>query len=651
MCGISGLVTATPAREDALRQTAMRMADTLRHRGPDDAGIWCDADAGVAVAHRRLSILDLSPAGHQPMHSPNGRYAVVFNGEIYNFEELRSDLEHAGVAPVWRGHSDTEVLLAAISAWGLDHALTQLVGMFAFALWDRATQSLHLARDRMGEKPLYYGWAGDAFLFGSELKALKAAPQFDATVNRDALSSFVKRGWVPAPHSIYRDAKKLPPGTSLTLSPHGLATHGWPEPRPYWSLTQAVCAAKETLFQGSEPDAVAALDQALRTSIRGQMVADVPLGAFLSGGVDSSTVVALMQAQSTRPVRTFSIGFRESDYDEADQARAVAHHLGTDHTELYVMPRDALAVVPHLPQIYDEPFADASQIPTFLVAQLARKHVAVSLSGDGGDELFAGYNRYAWGAALHARLGRLPVAVRSIAASALTSLSPSAWDRLFRAAGPMLPIAGRQRLPGDKLHKLAGALPYRSIEDLYARLLSLWPGSVVLGGGELPAGRDALSRAKLDVAETMMLADAKTYLPDDILVKVDRAAMAVSLETRVPMLDHRVVELAWRLPGELKIRGTRGKHILRSVLAQYVPPALTERAKMGFSVPLDRWLRGPLRDWAEALLEPSRLRREGFLDADPIHARWLEHLSGARNWQQSLWAILIFQAWLEAQNA
>jgi asparagine synthase (glutamine-hydrolysing) len=627
------------------------MADTLVHRGPDDAGVWCDADAGVALAHRRLSILDLSPAGHQPMDSADGRYTIVFNGEIYNFEDLRGELEHAGVAPVWRGHSDTEVVLAAVSAWGLGKSLAQLVGMFAFALWDRATRSLHLVRDRMGEKPLYYGWARDVFSFGSELKALKAAPQFDATVDRDALASFVGCGWVPAPHSIYRDAKKLPPGTSLTLSPHDVASRAWPEPRPYWSLTQAVSAGREAPFQGSEADAVAALDQALRTAVRGQMVADVPLGAFLSGGIDSSTVVALMQAQSARPVRTFSIGFRESDYDEADQARAVARHLGTDHTDLYVTPRDALAVVPRLPRIYDEPFADASQVPTFLVAELARKHVTVSLSGDGGDELFGGYSRYAWGAALHARLGRLPVALRSIAAKALTSLSPGAWDRLFRAASPVLPAAARQRLPGDKLHKLAGALPYRSTADLYARLLALWPGSVALGAGESPARRQMPQDAQLDVAETMMLADAKTYLPDDILVKVDRAAMAVSLETRVPMLDHRVVELAWRLPAQLKIRGTRGKHILRSVLARYVPPELTERAKMGFSVPLDDWLRGPLRDWAEALLEPARLRREGFLDAAPIRARWQEHLSGARNRQQSLWAILMFQAWLEAQNA
>ncbi len=627
------------------------MADTLVHRGPDDAGVWCDADAGVALAHRRLSIIDLSPAGHQPMDSADGRYTIVFNGEMYNFEELRGELERAGVAPVWRGHSDTEVLLAAVSAWGLDKSLARLVGMFAFALWDRASRSLHLARDRMGEKPLYYGWTRGAFSFGSELKALKAAPQFDTTVDRDALASFVECGWVPAPHSIYRDAKKLPPGTSLTFSPRDVATRAWPEPRPYWSLTQAVSAGKQTPFQGSEADAVAALDQALRTAVRGQMVADVPLGAFLSGGIDSSTVVALMQAQSARPVRTFSIGFRESDYDESQQARAVARHLGSDHTELYVTPQEALSVVPRLPQIYDEPFADSSQIPTFLVAEMARRHVTVSLSGDGGDELFGGYSRYAWGAALHSRVGRLPVPLRSVAAGALTSLSPGTWDRLFRAASPVLPQAARQRQPGNKLHKLADALPYRSTEDLYARLLSLWPRSVVLGGNDSPASRDAAPTVALDVAESMMLADAKTYLPEDILVKVDRAAMAVSLETRVPMLDHRVVELAWRLPMHLKIRGTRGKHVLRAVLAQYVPPALTERAKMGFSLPLDDWLRGPLRDWTEALLEPGRLRREGFLDAAPIHARWQEHLSGARNRQQSLWAILMFQAWLEAQNA
>lgn len=649
MCGIAGMLTAAGWKGEALTQAGARMSDGLVHRGPDDAGIWCDAAAGVVLAHRRLAILDLSPAGRQPMHSADGRYTIVFNGEIYNFAELRETLESEGRAPAWSGRSDTEVLLAAISAWGIERALDRSVGMFAFGLWDRARRSLCLARDRMGEKPLYYGWTRDAFVFGSELEAVRRAPGFDASVDRGALSLFARTGWIPAPHSIYENARKLPAGTHLAIDGRAVLAREWPAPKSYWSIAGAISAGKAQPVIADEQSATDMVEAALRTAVRGQMVADVPLGAFLSGGVDSSTIVALMQAQSTRPVKTFSIGFHESEYDEAHDARAVAGHLGTEHTELFVTAREALAVVPRLARIYGEPFADASQIPTVLVAELARKHVTVSLSGDGGDELFGGYSRYAWGAAIHSKLGRVPVALRGIASAALTTLSPGAWNSVFRALSPVLPAAARQRLPGDKLHKLAGALPYRSETDLYRRLLRLWPDDVVLGAsasGECAAPSPA---GALGIAETMMALDGTTYLPDDILVKVDRAAMAVSLETRVPMLDHRVVELAWRLPLEMKIRGTRGKHVLRAVLARYVPPRLTDRPKMGFSVPLDDWLRGPLREWADALLSPARLRREGFLDAAAIEVRWREHLSGRRNHQQSLWAILMFQSWLEAQ--
>jgi asparagine synthase (glutamine-hydrolysing) len=650
VCGIAGSIAPAAREEASLKEVAGRMADALRHRGPDDAGLWCDLQAGIVLAHRRLSILDLSSAGHQPMHSADGRYTIVFNGEIYNFSQLRTALEDAGEAPRWRGHSDTEVLLAAINAWGIERALTASVGMFAFGLWDREARSLHLARDRMGEKPLYYGWAGDAFVFGSELKALRAAPRFDTAIDRAALGLFVRTGWIPAPSCIYENARKLLPGTRLEISERAIAQREWPVPKPYWSLRQAAVDGKRTPLDGDEASIANALDERLRESIRGQMVADVPLGAFLSGGVDSSTVVALMQAQSDRPVRTYTIGFRESQYDEAEQARAVARHLGTEHTELYITPGEALAVVPRLPSVYDEPFADASQIPTIFVAELARRHVTVSLSGDGGDELFGGYSRYAWGAALHARLGHLPVFARGAIARGLTVLSPQRWNKLFEAAAPVLPAAARQRLPGDKLHKLASALPYRSPEDLYGRLLRLWPSSIVLDHRGRGDSDDPPTEEILTVAESMMLRDATSYLPDDILVKVDRAAMAVSLETRVPMLDHRVVEFAWQLPLDYKIRGTRGKHILRRVLARYVPPALTERAKMGFSVPLDNWLRGPLRDWAQALLDPERMRSQGFLDAVAVGQRWREHLSGARNHQQSLWAVLMFQSWLDTQH-
>jgi len=650
VCGIAGYLAAAPRDPSSLTEVAGRMADALRHRGPDDHGIWCDPKAGVVLAHRRLSVLDLSAAGHQPMLSADGRYTIVFNGEIYNFPQLRTALEQAGQAPRWSGHSDTEVLLAAISAWGLERALTASVGMFAFGLWDHATRSLYLARDRMGEKPLYYGWAGPAFVFGSELKSLRTVPGFDSTIDRAALGLFVRTGWIPAPDCIFRNARKLLPGTSLEISERALAQREEPAPKAYWSLRNAAVEGKRAPVNGSEDAVTSALDELLKQSIRGQMVADVPLGAFLSGGIDSSTVVALMQAQSSRRVRTYSIGFAESAYDEAQQARAVAEHLGTEHTELYVTAEEALEVVPRLPAVYDEPFADASQIPTILVAELARRHVTVSLSGDGGDELFGGYSRYAWGAALHARLGRVPIVARAALARGLTSLSPQRWNRLFEITAPLLPAAARQRMPGDKLHKLASALPYRSPQDLYRRLLLLWPASIVL---DHPASVDSdglAAEAEFAVAEAMMLSDGTTYLPDDILVKVDRAAMAVSLETRVPMLDHRVVEFAWRLPIDWKIRGTRGKHILRKLLARYVPPALTERAKMGFSVPLDDWLRGPLRDWAQALLDPVRLREQGFLDAAIVGQRWHEHLSGTRNHQQSLWAVLMFQSWLEAQH-
>jgi asparagine synthase (glutamine-hydrolysing) len=649
MCGIAGLIQSEGGSAEALESLARGMAGRLTHRGPDDEGIWVDPRAGVALGFRRLSILDLSPQGHQPMVSADGRSVIAFNGEIYNFAALRTELEAQGMAPGWRGHSDTEVLLAAVCAWGFAATLERLVGMFAVALWDREARVLRLARDRMGEKPLYYGWAGRTFLFASELKAFHAHPDFRPEIDRAALALYMRYACVPTPLSIYRNVFKLLPACRLDLTERDISEQRPPQPEPYWRLPVHRAAQRSAL---TEPDALERLDRLLRDAVAGQMVADVPLGAFLSGGIDSSTVVALMQAQSTRPVRTFSIGFLDSSYNEAEHAGAVAAHLGTEHTELYVRPAEARSVIPGLPRIYDEPFGDSSQIPTYLVAKLARQHVTVSLSGDGGDELFGGYNRYVWSEMLWRRLRWIPRGARGAVARGISTIGPGTWDRAFDAVVRFLPPAFRYRSAGDKLHKLAGLLDFDSVTELYARLVSLWrvPG-LVLDAGKLPAtGWVADDGDEGSIAERMMLLDMRGYLPDDILVKVDRAAMAVSLETRVPLLDHRVVEFALQLPLALKMERGRGKLILRKLLARYVPPALTERAKMGFSVPLDDWLRGPLREWAEGLLDARRLAREGFLDPAPVRARWEEHLSGARNWQHSLWVVLMYQSWLEAQR-
>jgi len=651
MCGIAGFWQAPGARAADPAAIARAMADTLIHRGPDDAGVWVDLEAGIALAHRRLSIVDLSPEGHQPMRSASGRYVTVFNGEIYNYRSLRAELEAEGAAPQWRGHSDTEVLLAAIERWGLEAALRRFVGMFAFALWDAQARALHLVRDRMGEKPLYYGWAGNALVFASELKAICAYPGFRRDVDPDALALYLRYGCVPAPYAIFAGTNKLLPGTILRIEARDLLVRRHPVLQPYWTLAGATTDGVRTLSTGSAKVLTDELDKALRAAVAGQMVADVPLGAFLSGGVDSSTVVALMQVQSSRPVRSFSIGFSESDYDEAGHAKRVARHLGTDHCELYVTSRDALAVVPSLPVMYDEPFADSSQVPTFLVSRLARQSVTVSLSGDGGDELFGGYNRHRWGRSLRRWLGWAPGGLRRGLARGVASRPPADWDRTFARLSALLPRGLRYKAAGDKLHKLAGLLSADSDETLYQLMVSFWPDGVArrAAGYPLPPGWIAhgTPAALRSMPERMMYLDALGYLPDDILVKVDRAAMSVSLETRVPLLDHRVVELAWRLPLRMKLHGGQGKWLLRQVLYRYVPRELIERPKQGFAVPLDSWLRGPLRDWAEALLDERRLAREGFLDPALIRKRWQEHLSGARNWQHHLWIALMFQAWLD----
>ncbi len=656
MCGFAGFLGGVARESQAAEESLLRsLADTIKHRGPDDSGYWCDQDRRIGLCLRRLSIVDLSQAGHQPMHSASERYVIVYNGEIYNHVDLRKALDASLKSHPWRGHSDTETLLAGFDAWGIEATLNRAVGMFAFGVWDRREHTLTLARDRIGEKPLYYGWQGggsDAvFLFGSELKALRAHPAFENRIDRNALNLLLRHNCIPAPYSIYQGIFKLRPGHLLTVS---LAER---EPRTwaYWSAAQAARSGVANPFAGSDSEAIDALEEILTDAVGRQMMADVPLGAFLSGGVDSSTVVALMQAQSPRPVKTFTIGFHEAGYDEAGHAKAVAAHLGTDHTELYISAEQAMAVIPALPTMYDEPFSDSSQIPTFLVSQLARERVTVSLSGDGGDELFGGYNRYAITARLWNGLGYVPPALREMMAKGLNVVSLNSWNRIASAVENWLPRSARPTQLGNFPHKAAGVLASRSPEELYFRLVSHWqkPESVVLGGHEPPTlvTSDAPDLEGLDDVQRMMALDIMTYLPDDILVKLDRAAMAVSLEARVPFLDHRVVEFAWHLPQVMKIRRGQTKWALRQVLSRHVPSSLIERQKKGFGIPLDAWLRGPLRGWAEDMLDESRLMREGYFDPAPIRWRWKEHLSGRRNWQHHLWDVLMFQAWLESQRS
>jgi asparagine synthase (glutamine-hydrolysing) len=595
---------------------------------------------------RRLAILDLSPAGKQPMHSQSGRFVLVFNGEIYNCEDIRQDLLAESGGLRFRGHSDTEVMLAAFELWGVPESLQRFNGMFAFALWDRQDHTLTLARDRFGEKPLYYGVIGRRFFFASELKALRAHPDFAADIDLRALALYFQRNCVPAPHSIYGGIKKLLPATFLTISADCLDQ----EPQTYWSLREVAEQGTHNQFRGTEQEAIELLDELLRDAVKIRMHADVPLGSFLSGGIDSSTVVALMQAQSGVRVRSFSIGLHESDYNEASDAVRVARHLGTDHTDLYITPQQAIDVVPRLPAIYDEPFADSSQIPTFLVSQLARTAVTVSMSGDGGDEIFGGYNRHTWGGPLWQRIEPFPLPVRKLGAASLTALSPEAWDGLFATFRPVLPKSWRQRVPGYKLHKLASVMSSADADEMHDRFASHWTlPQDLLRSSALPCGLDGDNhRPHLGSAtEQMMYRDAVTYLPDDILVKVDRATMAVSLEGRIPLLDHRVAEFAWRLPLSMKVRGKEGKWILRQVLYRYVPRELVDRPKFGFGIPLDSWLRGPLRDWAESLLDEHKLRNEGYLNPLPIRRVWQEHISGKRRWEFHLWDVLMFQSWLE----
>ena len=638
MCGIAGLVARGAVDPDLLAKMAGRIA----HRGPDDQGIWIDGATGVGLANRRLAIIDLSPQGHQPMVSADGRWVLTFNGEIYNHVELRAFLEERGAVPDggWRGHSDTETLLQAIAVLGVEAAIERSVGMFALALWDRAERVLTLARDRMGEKPLYYGWCGGDFLFASELKAMRVHPAFDAPIDRRAIAAFASRGYIPAPLSIYEGISKLPPGCMLTMR-RDVA----PVVERYWSSTDVLRAGLADPIE-DERDATDQLEQALARAVTSQSLADVPVGAFLSGGIDSSTVVALYQKHSPATVRTFTIGFNEREYDESADARAVAAHLGTDHHERIVTAAEARDVIPQLPAIYDEPFADASQIPTFLVSRFAREQVTVALSGDGGDELFGGYTRHSELARLWSGLGRIPGPLRSAATGALAAVPPPLWDKL----GAVMRGRASPNFGGKVRKTLRAARGSRDFDIFLQRFLDEWDGegSPVIGGERpilpKPTG------SQLPPALHMMAADIGSYLPDDVLCKVDRASMAVSLEVHAPFLDHRVVELSARIPVRFKIAGGQGKRILRGLLFRHAPESLFDRPKAGFAVPVGTWLRGPLRQWAEELIDPRSLRSDGWFNSDMIQRKWRDHVQGKQDCAGALWPILMFQAWLRHQG-
>jgi asparagine synthase (glutamine-hydrolysing) len=639
MCGFAGILTATPQPARDIEPSVRRMIATIAHRGPDDEAVWADESAGIALGFRRLAIMDLSPLGRQPMASPSGRYVCVFNGEVYNFLDLRQQLARHGFQ--FRGGSDTEVMLAAFEQWGIEEAVGRFVGMFAAAIWDRHRRVLLLLRDRLGKKPLYVYRQPGLITFGSELKALAAGPAFDKTIDRQALVAYLQHLYIPAPRTIFAHAMKVPAGSILTIVDAGAPL----EPaRPYWSLRDVAHRGRRDRI-GCETEAVEQLNALLCEAVRCRMRADVPLGALLSGGVDSSVVVALMQEAAARPIRTYTIGFADQDYNEAHHARRVAEHLGTDHTELTVTAADAHRLIPRLPDIFDEPLADPSQVPTCLVTQLARQHVAVALCGDGGDELFGGYNRYVYGTRMLPRVMRLPATLRRGIGSRVGRISVDTWDRVGRVAA-FVPGLPTQRI-GERVHKLAALMTAPSVEAMYRSLVCAWPqaGAVVGGTPDAEPGRALEEGEPQHLLDRMLLADQLVYLPDDQLARIDRASMAVALELRSPLLDHRVAEFSWRLPPHFKLRGTAGKWILRHVLYRRVPQAIVDRPKMGFSIPIDRWLRGPLRSWAEELLADDETYRAGLLDPAPIRRAWRDLQDGRRQTGMALWAVVMFQAW------
>jgi len=648
MCGITGFYSNSLSTYNNVIE---KMNSAISHRGPDTVGIWKDKNSGMVLGHQRLSIIDLSEAGNQPMKSSSGRYILSYNGEVYNHLEIRKELIENNANIRWQSNSDTETLVEAIEFWGIENALKKIDGMFAFGLWDLKMRCLVLVRDRIGEKPLYYGWqrktTDKVFLFGSELKALKAHPEFNGEINRGAIALQLRHNYIPAPYSIYRDIYKLLPGHFLVLTESDLKEGLLTEPKCYWSSTETAINGNNNQLKYSKSDIQKELEKRLVSSVRKQMISDVPLGAFLSGGIDSSTIVSIMQSQSNQSIKTFTIGFNENQYNEAKSAKKIAKHLNTDHTELYVSSKKAIDVIPKLSNIYDEPFSDSSQIPTFLVSQLTKQSVKVALSGDGGDELFCGYNRYVISKKYWTALQLIPKLLRKSASIALQFLSIEDWNKISK----ILPNLSKYSNFGDKVHKGANVLTANNLFDLYYMLSSHWqnPTEVVINSNE---PETFLTKNKpelfgLDSQQQMMALDFITYLPNDILVKIDRAAMASSLETRVPFLDHKLIEFVWKIPHSLKYRNGQGKWILKEILNQYVPRNLTDKPKMGFGVPIGAWLREPLRDWAENLLNQKKLQEEGYFNSELVRKKWLEHLSGRRNWQYDLWNVLMFQSWID----
>jgi asparagine synthase (glutamine-hydrolysing) len=652
MCRIAGFWDPGHTLKPQWEETIRAMRDSMTYGGPDDAGLFIDPEEGLALGHRRLAILDLSPLGHQPMFSASGRTVIVYNGEVYNYRSLGSTLSSGDKG--FKGTSDTEVILEGIEQWGTEKTVTQCIGMFAWAVWDQREKTLGLVRDRLGIKPLYYGWAGKVLVFASELKAFRAVPGFSPSIDRDVLGLFFRHNYIPAPYTIYKNIWKLKPGEILPINRVAMKTRDL-EAKPYWSAAQIVREGLENPYRGSLEEAQEELESILTEAVQIRLISDVPLGAFLSGGIDSSAVVSLMRKGSNASVRTFSIGFEQTGYNEAPFAEAVARHLGTDHTELYVTEKEAQNLIPSLAFIYDEPFADSSQIPTTLLSKLTRQYVTVSLSGDGGDELFAGYDRYLWGREIWQKMGWMPPWSRKGLRAALLSFSPSTWDNLFQTISPWLPKSWQTYRPGDRVHKLADSFLFNNRIDLYQWLVSHWrePLNLVMGMKREPVTafnyQGKPSSLKSFIQE-MQFIDLISYLPDDILTKVDRASMHVALEARVPLLDHRVVEFSWRLPMNFKIHNGKGKWILRRVLNKYVPEKLIDRPKMGFGIPIDSWLRGPLKEWAADLLAPERLKREGYINPQMVSLKWQEHLSGKRNWQYLLWDVLMWESWLDTVN-
>ena len=651
MCGINGFYSKTLS---TFNNVITHMNSAISHRGPDTDGVWCDKGTGVVLGHQRLSIIDLSRNGHQPMQSHSERFIITYNGEIYNHLEIRNELEKSDYHINWRGTSDTETLLQAIEFWGIEITLQKIVGMFAFAVWDKKNRNLTLARDRMGEKPIYFGWQGKGdnkvFLFGSELKGLKVHPLFEREISRDVVALQLRHNCIPAPYSIYKNIYKLLPAHFLQLTDKDLKEGLLPNSKPYWSLNEVAISGTSNLLPNNISNIRGELENILKKTVKQQMISDVPLGAFLSGGIDSSTIVALMQSQSTQPIKTFTIGFHEQSYNEARYAKDVAKHLGTDHTEFYVSDKQALEVIPKLSNIYDEPFSDSSQIPTFLVSQLAKRNVKVSLSGDGGDELFCGYNRYTMSKNWWNKVAMIPLPLRNFLSDRITSISPNSWNKLLKIFLRSNYLGNL----GDLMYKFSRVLRCETLDNAYLKLISHFdnPTEIVLNSRkkETRLSNYNSELEQFDNQQKMMIFDALTYLPDDILVKVDRASMANSLEIRTPFLDHRVVEYSWKIPQSLKLKDGHGKWILRQILNNYLPKKIIERPKMGFGVPIDNWLRGELRDWAESLLNETRLKNEGYFDHNYIKKIWNEHLFEKKNWQHQLWDILMFQSWLDKEK-